>query len=262
MKKKFVVGLATGLLIFCMVGMAQATDISTIYANENSTTSGIDDITGNAQYVGLVNDDCKIIINGWIDENNAYDVDMYSFEITNSKSLFFDIDYANDINNSNDDDTGVDTVLSIFNLNNMILSYNDDSRVFDGDINDPGSAPNGDLDSLIGALEVSAGIYYVAVSSYGNSPDSWDNAWNAAEDGLEWEESLPFLSVSGYLVDGILDTGSLFSGLGDSETTGSYQLVISEDFDGAASIPVPATILLLCSGLGGLACLNIGRKKR
>ena len=262
MKKKFVVGFATGLLIFCMVGMAQATDISTITANEDSTTSGSDDTTGTAQCVGTLNSDGKIIINGWIDENNAYDVDMYRFAITNPMSLFFDIDYANDINNPNDDDTGVDTVLAIFNHDNMILSYNDDSRVFDGDTNDPGSVPNGDLDSLIGALELSAGIYYVAVSSYDNNPVSWDTAWNAAEDGLVWEESLPLLSISGYLLDGMVDGGSSFSLLGDAETTGSYQLVISEDFDGAASVPVPATILLLCSGLGGLACLNIGRKKK
>jgi len=254
MKKKFIVTLATGLLIFCMVGMAQATGIIT--ANESSTTNGLDDTTATAQYVGTLDSGDVVKINGWIDANNADDVDIYSFAITEPMSLFFDIDYANDINNPYDDDTGVDTLLAVFNSNNMLLSYNDDSDVFDWAANDPGSAPNGDLDSLIGALDLSEGIYYVAVSSCMNNPVAWDTLWSE-----EWEANLPSLSNSGYLLDG-MDVGSTFSLEGVAETTGSYQLIISEDFDGAATVPIPATILLFGSAMVGLAGLKIGRKKK
>ena len=255
MKKKFIVSLATGLLIFCVVGMAQASNI--INANESSTTSGDDDTTATAYELGTLSAGDCFKINGWIDENEADDVDIYEFAISNTMSLFFDIDYANDIGNPNDNDTGVDTVLAIFNMNNELLSYNDDSDVFDGVGNDPGSVPNGDLDSLIGALELSAGSYYVAVSAYMNNPEAWDDVWSEG-----WESGLASLSTSGYLFDGMNMEGSTYSLSGGAETTGSYQLIISEDFDGAATVPVPATILLFSTGLAGLVGLRIERKNK
>ncbi|MCD6184811.1 MAG: PEP-CTERM sorting domain-containing protein [Deltaproteobacteria bacterium] len=39
-------------------------------------------------------------------------------------------------------------------------------------------------------------------------------------------------------------------------------MIISEDFDGAATVPVPATILLFSTGLAGLVGLRIERKNK
>ena len=245
MTTKYGLCLAIGLFTF---GSTHLTQASIITVNESSITSGIDDTISTSQDIGVLPGGDEFIINAWIDSNNGNDVDMYKFTLANQMSLFFDIDFANDANNPSDDDTGVDTQLAIFDINGELLSFNDDSEVFDWVSNDPGSIPNGDFDSLIGALDLSSGTYFVAVSSYDNDPVAWrDNLFSSSS----------MLSTSGDLINGAFG-GSDYTG-GIDTTTGSYQLIISESFDGAV-VPVPAAIWLFGSGLIGL--IGIARRKK
>lgn len=248
MKKKFLVGSVIGFVLFGLTGVSQA---ALITANEISTISGVDDTTATAQDLGVLSVGSEFIIDGWVSDNNYDDVDFYKFTIASTMSLFFDIDYANDIGNPNDDDTGVDSMIAVFDIIDTLLSYNDDSDVFDYDTNDPGSVPNGDYDSLIGALELSAGSYFVAVSSFGNSPLAYEENFSSSS----------YLSVSGELFEGAYGgSGYELNGLG--ETGGSYQLVISESFDAMTPVPEPNTMLLFGLGLLGFAGVSRRRKEQ
>ena len=249
MKKRILAGLAIGLLLVSIAAMANATLIT---ANEPSLASDYNDTVNTAQNVGVISKGGNVIINGWIDSNNGSDIDFYQFSLPESMSLFFDIDYANDVGSPEDYDTGVDTILAIFDSNDMLLAYSNDNDFFDwyDPANDPGSAPAGDLDALIGALNMSAGTYYVAVTSYDREPEAYY---------YDWFSSSNKLSVSGESFDESYGGSGFVASTDGTSTTGGYQLLISETYDGAKSVPEPSAMLLFGTGLAGLVGI---RKKR
>ena len=85
--------------------------------------------------------------------------------------LFFDIDFAEDIGATSDDDEGLDAELWIFNSTGLLLASNDDSNIFfdSGASNagtDPGSDPFADQDPFIGELVLTPGMYFAAVAFF------------------------------------------------------------------------------------------------
>jgi hypothetical protein len=215
---------------------------------EGTSTSGGNDSQVTAQHIGSLANGALTVL-GWTDANNVNDIDFYSFDVSAPGGVFFDVDYANDFGSTADIDSGLDASVSVFNSNQQLIAYNDDSFVFNYTTTDPGSLPFGDYDPFLGALSLNPGTYYAVVTSFGNDPNG------LYQPGITETD----LSVSGSLVTGSL-ADSTFTMLG--ETSGQYQLQIrltEEDQPiGPAPVPLPPAVLLF--GLG-LASLYTARKK-
>jgi hypothetical protein len=80
------------------------------------------------------------------------DVDFYAFASGNGSAVF-DVDGAA---------PGFDSLISLFNSSATLIAQDDDSPV------ELGSSTGSD--SFLGAISLSAGTYYIAVSKYGNGP--------------------------------------------------------------------------------------------
>ncbi len=218
---------------------------ATITATETASQTGVDDTSATAQSLGVLAQGAEFVIDGAISDNNFNDVDFYSFTLNAGASLFFDIDLADDIGASADDDTGVDTTLAVFDSSNNIVAWNDDSDAFDT-LPDPGSTPFGERDALIGPLALAEGTYYVAVAVFGNYPNA-----------IAITNIRQPLDVSGFRVVGNAPPGSTYELDRNAQTNGPYQLRISGVFDGQP-VPEPGTLSLLGLGLLGLA--GLGRR--
>ena len=223
------------LSLFILLIGTTGVSFGTTMIDESESNDTADD----AQDLGTLAPGNEFIINGLISDGDT-DVDFYKFNLSTSMSLYFDIDYADD------DCTGLDSQLWVFDSSRRLIATNDDSDVFDGIIHDLGSIPNGWYDSLIGALSLDAGDYFVAVTSYGNDSETyWDDDFSDLSD----------IEISGLLVEGAA-VGSGFV-LTDDTTAGTYQLKISETYD---VVPEPTTMALFCTGLLGVA--GISRRKK
>lgn len=229
---------------------------------EGSNTSGYDgsspgnDTTITAQNLGTVSDVNPLTVFGWIDNNNANDVDFYQFSVTApSLTLFFDIDFAyawDQVNYPGDNNLGLDAALWIFNTAEELIAWNDDSDFFiTGAGNggtDPGSDQYGYHDSFIGGLSLANGSYFAAVSYFGNAPNAW------FQSGLNYTQ----LANSGEAISGATPDTS-FENLVDScfditdplyNCTGQYQLQIRTSFNPIPEpVPEPAFFTLAGAGL-------------
>jgi hypothetical protein len=98
-----------------------------------------------------------------IDPSN--DVDFFRVDLLGGDRVIFDIDDGNDAA----DLDFLDTILTVFNQNGEVVTFNDDSPV------DPGSTSS--LDSFIDFTAPANGSYLVAVSSFANFFDTVTGDW-------------------------------------------------------------------------------------
>jgi len=101
---------------------------------------------------------------GHIDENNVDDIDIFEFVLggDSSQTVFFDIDFANDIlTPDTDDDDSLDAIVSVFDSDGALIGSDDDVDFTP----DPGSGPNGDYDPFL-ELDLLPDTYFVAVTSF------------------------------------------------------------------------------------------------
>ena len=215
---------------------------------EGSNTSGGNDTLGSAQDMGIVSNVNPLTVFGWVDINNQNDVDFYQFTVTDSSlSLFFDIDFAEDLAQTDDNDLYLDTALWIFNAMGELIAWNDDNYHFKtGAANegtDPGSDGFGDHDSFIGGLSLENGNYFAAVSYFKNSANGW------FQNGL----TITPLTYSGDAISGTTPDTSFSNYDVCSDPTepanqciGQYQLQIRTSFN---PIPEPDFFPLVGVGL-------------
>ena len=117
---------------------------------------------------------------GYINSREMGDVDLFSFEVESTRTVYFDIDFANDIQTpETDDDDGLDAIISVFDADGSLIEEADDI----GFPPDLGSGENGDYDPFL-AVELEPGSYYVGVSAWrnysGGSADGYDiSTWTS-----------------------------------------------------------------------------------
>jgi len=230
MKKTLCVGILGTILLSPVMAIAVTSGPSWVVDPEFFVGSGLNDTPGSAINFGSFTGG-DLMAAGWIGANNHNDVDFYSFSLSSSNTLYFDIDYADGVN-SDGEHSGLDAYLSVFDGSSRLIAVNDDSDLYPLDA---GSAPDGNYDPYLGGLSLNAGTYYVAVSAYGNEPNAW---WNQSSD----------LSLSGTLVSDAPVDATFYSD-GPVESFGGYQLTVSET---PAPVPLPGSLLLLGVGLAGL----------
>lgn len=223
------------------------------YDIEGENSSGANDSKSTAQNIGTLSGSGALTVQGWVDADNSDDVDFYSFSVTSSLDLFFDIDGAS----TGDYNTGLDAILSIFNGSDQLIAYSDDHWK-----PDPGSTPVyepaiGDwlyTDSFIGALTLAPGTYCAVVSSFASYPNAVGQ-WGTGNYSETW------LSENGWQVSGATPDATVFP---DGDTSGAYQLQIRQTMDdqpvGEAPVPEPSTVLLF--GIGTVAVAGFRRKFR
>ncbi len=95
---------------------------------EDASTSGLNDTAETAQNLGLLNGP-PFTVFGHIDENNADDIDIFEFVLggDSSQTVFFDIDFANDIltPDTNDNDS-LNAIVSVFDSDGALIGSDDD----------------------------------------------------------------------------------------------------------------------------------------
>jgi hypothetical protein len=171
---------------------------------EGENTSGGNDTAATSQGIGTLTPNGALTVMGWVDSNNTNDVDFYSFSLNGSLDVYVDIDFANDFGSTEDVDSGLDAWLAVFNEQDQLIAYNDDSDAFDFLVHDPGSLPFGDWDPFIGVLPLGSGTYYATVSSYFNAPNAVLNKTGDPGSGVT-QLSVSGLSVSGAQPDSTYD---------------------------------------------------------
>lgn len=156
------------------------------------------------------------------------DTDLYQIYIADSASFS-----ATTVGGST-----VDTQLFLFDSSGVGVSFNDD---------DPGG--NGVLQSTLSAVFVpSAGLYYLAITRFDR------DAYSAG--GLIWNNS-PYEAER--IPDGPGAQGALAGWTGPTSADSFYQIFLRGTEGAPAVVPEPSTLLLLGSGLLGLA--GYGRKR-
>jgi len=149
------------ILLFSTTTLAKA---ELTLDREGSSHSGLNDTLETAQDLGFFQE-VPLNILGYIDELNSNDIDYFQFVLSGvfSQTIFFDIDFANDLETPDtDDDDGLDAIISVYNSRRLLMGENDDV----GFPADPGSAPNGDFDPFL-ELTLAPDTYLVAVNSFG-----------------------------------------------------------------------------------------------
>lgn len=228
---------------------------------EGQDTSGLNDTAATAQNLGIVSNANPLTVLGWVDVNNPNDVDFYQFSVSDpSLTLFFDIDFADDVAQTDDNDLGLDTALWLFDAAGALIAWNDDSDFFEiGTANqgtDPGSDRFGDHDSFIGGLSLLNGTYFVAVPYFGNDASA------LFQSGIVFTS----LSPSGDAIAGATPDTSFENNITVRDCpdpadpaegcTGPYQLQIRTLFnstsDDSIQIPEPASFALVSVGLLGM----------
>ena len=159
-------------------GFAASNDAPTIFDGSQTFAQG-------AQYVGnLTNNASNVISIGGELASNA-DVDFYTFEVDRFQSVVFDIDYADGFNRP-------DTNLSIFQdfdgpgpAQPVLIYFGSNSNIADDqtsplgentalELLSRGSVSNGD--PFVGAVNLTPGTYYVAVSADGLEPSTFQGS--------------------------------------------------------------------------------------
>ena len=231
-----------------------ANSMAGVIDSEDFNTSGVNDTVATAQDLGAVSGVNPLTAFGWVDINNANDVDFFRFTVADpSLTLFFDIDFAEDLDQTGDNDLGLDTALWIFNAAEQLIAWNDDSVFFkigaDNEGTDPGSDLFADHDAFIGGLSLTNGSYFAAVSYAGNIPDAW------YQPGLTFTQlAYSGDAISGAIPDTIFPAFDPCFDLNDPayQCTGQYQLQIRTNFDSTSEqIPEPALFPLVGAGLMG-----------
>ena len=194
---------------------------------EGVSGSRVNDTLGTAQVLGVlpVGTD-SLTVNGHLSDLIDADVDFYRFTVTGGTvDVYFDIDLANDVNSIDDDDSGLDSQLVIFDATGSMIAFSDDNNAFqvppDNAGTDPGSDPFGDLDPFIAPLPLANGVYYAAVAA-------WDNNPSAGLGGAFTSLSVSGVSFSGVAPNSSFDLDSSIAE--DSTVFGQYRLDIRTAF--------------------------------
>ncbi|WP_138380466.1 DVUA0089 family protein [Luteithermobacter gelatinilyticus] len=151
---------AVALTAFFYSSMAEAVVMDV----EGTSSSGLNDTAATAQALGTLPGTLTAF--GWISDQDMNDLDLFSFSVGEGDPLtvYFDVDFANDIlTPDTDDDDSLDAVLSVFDSAGNLIDDDDDV----GFPPDPGSDPNGDYDPFL-ELQLDPGSYFVAITSYSN----------------------------------------------------------------------------------------------
>ncbi len=222
MKPSYVLAVAV-----CCVFACSPTGAVTTVDVEGVSGSRVNDTLATAQVLGVlpVGTD-SLTVNGHLSDTIDADVDFYQFTVAGGTvDVYFDIDLANDVNSIDDDDSGLDSQLVIFDAAGSMIAFSDDNNFFevppDNAGTDPGSDPFGDLDPFIAPLPLDNGVYYAALAAWDNNPSV----------GLEG--SFTLLSVSGVSFSGITPNSSfdLDSSIAEDNTVfGQYRLDIRTAF--------------------------------
>lgn len=251
--------------VVMMLALAVSGSAAALTDVEGAGTSGANDSLATSQNAGAALPGGQISIDGWVDVNNENDVDFYSFTLPGALTLYFDIDFADDIGAVSDDDLGLDAEIWVFDATGTLVALNDDSDFFGiGGSNagtDPGSDRYGDRDPFVGPLTLAAGTYYVVVGHYGNDSEA---------------ESQPGYFSSNLAISGEVVTGTTpdatFTNAADcddpadpaEQCTGTYRLLIRDRFNEAPvsrapTVGVAGLLLLgLCLLLVGVGALRGG----
>jgi hypothetical protein len=151
LKMMALLGLVTSASLSVKPSVALTLDI------EGESTSGLNDSISSAQNLGSLPEQIALTTRGYIASNNTNDLDFYQFTVADGfpVEVFFDIDRASDFQSSSDVDSGLDSMLWVFDEMGTLIAFNDDNTAFDFNDPEPGSSPFGDSDSFIGALTLS-----------------------------------------------------------------------------------------------------------
>lgn len=186
---------------------------------------GVNDTPGTAQGLGALGLG-GFLVDGFLAGENLDtgdgDIDFYSFTVAALTTLRLrtDIDFED-----------ADTILSLFDSTGALLADNDDDDI------------TGCCTSRIEPVTLGPGTYFLAVTEFSNFS-------NTNEEGNFTSDFSLAVSGLGYL-GSALDFG--FGTETDGDDTGGYRLLIEP----LASVPEPGSLILLGSGLAGLAALRL-----